>query len=197
MAKFKNENGDELSLDDILNDSEYQAEFDRKVAKALEKNKTDIDAEVQKQLDTAIANREAQIRESIQQEMEDKQREAEANAKLTTEEKYKKELDKVKQQVVDYQTKLATSERRDKIEKYIAEKGYKSSIMKLINPAVLQDSEIETKVDEINDILNSSISEGLDEKLKEVADKQLGDKAKGGKGPDFNFGFSSIRPTSK
>lgn len=196
MAKFKNEEGQELSLDDILNDSEYQAEFDKKIAKALEKNKTDVNAEVQKQLEAAIAARETEIRESIQQEMEDKQKEAEANAKLTTEEKYKKELDKVKQQVVDYQTKLATSERRDRIEKYIAEKGYNSSIMKLVNPANLQDSEVEAKIDEINEIFTGSVSKELDEKLKENADKQLGDKSKG-KGPEFNFGFSSIRPTSK
>lgn len=195
MAKFKNENGEELSLDDILNDSEYQAEFDKKIAKALEKNKTDVNAEVQKQLEAAIASREAEIRESIQKEMEDKQKEVEANAKLTTEEKYKKELDKVKQQVVDYQTRLATSERRDKIEKYITEKGYNKDIMKLVNPAALQDSEVEAKIDEINEIFTGSVSKELDIKLKENADKQLGDKSKGSKGPEFNFGFSSIRPT--
>ncbi len=198
MAKFKNENGEELDLDKVLeSDAEYQSAFDKKIAKALEKNKTDIDAEVSKKLEEALAARETEIRASIQQEMEDKQKEAEANAKLTTEEKYKKELDKVKQQVVDYQTKLATSERRDKIEKYIAEKGYNKDIMKLVNPAALQDSEVEAKIDEINEIFTGSVSKELDVKLKENADKQLGDKSKGNKGPEFNFAFSSIRPTSK
>ena len=57
-------------------------------------------------------------------------------------------------------------------------------------------AEIETKIDEINDIFTGSVSRELDKKLKENAHKQLGDKSKG-KGPEFNFDFSSIRPTNK
>lgn len=191
------ENENVKTLDELLNgDSNLQAEFDKKIAKALEKNKVDTDAEVQKKLDEAISKREAEIRASIQQEIEEKQKEVEANAKLSTEEKYKKELDKVKQQVVDYQTKLSISERRDKIEGYIKEKGYSSDILKLVNPATMSDSEVESKIDEINELWNNSVSKGLDEKLKETADKNLGDKSKKG-APDFKFDFPSIRPTSK
>ena len=73
--------------------------------------------------------------------------------------------------------------------------GVGKDIMKLVNPAALQDSEVETKIDEINEIFTGSVSKELDVKLKENADKQLGDKSKGSKGPEFNFGFSSIRPT--
>ena len=86
MAKFKNENGEELDFDKILEaDGDYQSAFDKKVAKALEKNKADIDAEVAKKLEEALASREAEIRDSIQKEIEEKQKEAEANAKLTCE----------------------------------------------------------------------------------------------------------------
>lgn len=197
MAKFKNENGEELDFDKILEaDGDYQSAFDKKVAKALEKNKADIDAEVAKKLEEALASREVEIRESIQKEIEEKQKEAEANAKLTTEEKYKKELDRVKQEAVDYKTKLAISERRDKIEKYIADKGYEASLIKLINPAAIQDSEIESKVDEVNEIFAGSVSKELDKKLKENADKQLGDKGKG-KGPEFVFDFANLRPNKE
>ena len=42
---------------------------------------------------------------------------------------------------------------------------------------------------------NASLNKYLMDFLKENADKQLGDKSKGSKGPEFNFGFSSIRPT--
>ena len=108
MAKFKNEEGTELTLDQILGeDSEYQAEFDKKIAKALEKNKANIDAEVQKKLEAALATREEEIRKNIQDEMEAKQKEAEENAKLTEAEKYKKELDKVNQKMLGYENKIA------------------------------------------------------------------------------------------
>ena len=70
MAKFKNENGEELDLDAILGeDSEYQAAFDKKIAKALEKQKADVDAEVKKKLDAALAGREEEIRKSIQDDI--------------------------------------------------------------------------------------------------------------------------------
>ena len=78
MAKFKNENGEELNLDQILGeDGDYQAEFDKKIQKALDKQKTDIDAEVQKKLDAAIAGREEEIRKAIQDDIEAKRKEAE------------------------------------------------------------------------------------------------------------------------
>ena len=73
MAKFKNENGEELNLDQILGeDGDYQAEFDKKIQKALEKQKTDIDAEVQKKLDAAIAGREEEIRKAETERSEER-----------------------------------------------------------------------------------------------------------------------------
>ena len=82
MAKFKNENGEELDLDAILaEDGEYQAAFDKKIAKALEKNKADIDAEVNKKLEAALAGREEEIRKAIQEDIDAKQKEAEEMAK--------------------------------------------------------------------------------------------------------------------
>ena len=72
MAKFKNEEGQELGLDDILQDAEYQAEFDKKIAKALEKNQATIDEQVNKKLEAAIAAREEEMRKNIQEKIDAK-----------------------------------------------------------------------------------------------------------------------------
>lgn len=193
MAKFKNEEGQELGLDDILQDAEYQAEFDKKVAKAIEKSKGDIDAEVQKKLDAALAGREEEIRKNIQEEMDKKAKEAEELAKMTEAEKFKKQLDQVNQELLDTKNKLAIADREKKMKSYIKEKNYNADILDLVKPENVTDANFEGKLDEINEKLTAAVSKELNEKLKENPDKILGDK-NGNKGPQFDFGFQSIKP---
>lgn len=194
MAKFKNENGEELDLDQILaEDSEYQSAFDKKIAKALEKQKTDIDSEVQKKLDAAIAGREEEIRKSIQEDIEKQRIEAEENAKLTEAEKYKKELDKVNQRLTEAENKNKINDRRDALEKYIKEKNYdREAIMEFVDVATLPDT-FQDKIDSINEKLSTRINNAVNERLKDVDDKVLGNKDNKGNGPDFDFNFTNIK----
>ena len=198
MAKFKNENGEELNLDQILGeDGDYQAEFDKKIQKALEKQKTDIDAEVQKKLDAAIAGREEEIRKAIQEDMEAKRKEAEENAKLTEAEKFQKELDKVKQELADAKKKNAISDREKAVEKYIKEKGYnREAIMEFIDVSTLPDT-FQDKIDSVNEKLTEMVSKGVNERLKDVDEKVLGGKGKKDDGDGFHFDFQSIKPAKK
>ena len=194
MARFKNEEGQELGLDDILQDAEYQAEFDRKVAKAIEKSKIDINAEVNKKLEAALLDREKEIRENIQEEMDKKAKEAEENAKLTEAEKFKKQLDQVNQELIDTKNKLAISDREKKMKEYVKQKGYSSDILDLISASAITDAQVESKLDELNERFTASVSKALNEKLKENPDKVLGDK-NGSKMPQFDFHFQSVKPT--
>ena len=198
MAKFKNENGEELDLDAILGeDSEYQAAFDKKIQKALEKQKTDIDAEVQKKLDAAIAGREEEIRKAIQDDIEAKRKEAEENAKLTEAEKFQKELDKVKQELADAKKKNAISDREKAVEKYIKEKGYnREAIMEFIDVSTLPDT-FQDKIDSVNEKLTEMVSKGVNERLKDVDEKVLGGKGKKDDDDGFNFNFQAIKPIKK
>ena len=198
MAKFKNEEGQELGLDDILQDAEYQAEFDKKVAKAIEKSKTDIDAEVQKKLDAAIAAREEEMRKNIQEEIDAKAREAEENAKLTEAEKYKKMLDQTNQKLADYENRIAIADREAKMKKYIKEKGYDAdAILDLVSASSVTDANYETRIDEINDKLTEKINNAVSARMKDEADKHLG--GKGGKQdqPVFDFHFQGVKPAGK
>ena len=196
MAKFKDENGNELDLDKLLEaDAEYQSAFDKKIAKALEKNKVDVDAEVKKKLDAALAGREEEIRKAIQDDIEAKRKEAEENAKLTEAEKFQKELDKVKQELADAKKKNAISDREKAVDKYIKEKGYdRDAIMEFVDVANLPDT-FQDRIDSINDKLQEKINSAVNERLKDVDEKVLGNK--GGKdsdGIDFNFDFQSRKP---
>lgn len=197
MAKFKNDEGKELELDDILEDAEYQAAFDKKVQKALEKQQTDVNAEVQKQLEAAIAKREEEIRANIQEEIDAKAKEAEENAKLTEAEKYKKELDKVNQKLADYENRISVSDREKKMKTYIKEKGYDmETIMDFVSPESVTDANYEEKIDAVNDKLNDKISKGVNARLQDEGDKVLGGKG-GQNKPEFNFNFQSVKPEHK
>ena len=199
MAKFKNENGEELDLDAILGeDSEYQAAFDKKIAKALEKQKADVDAEVKKKLDAALAGREEEIRKSIQDDIEAKQKEAEEMAKLSEAEKFQKELDKVKQQLAAAEKKNAIADREKALDKYIKEKGYdRDAILEFVDVSALPDT-FQDRIDSINDKLQERVNAAVNERLKDVDEKVLGHK--GGKdsdGVEFNFDFQSRKPNKK
>lgn len=198
MAKFKNENGEELNLDQILGeDGDYQAEFDKKIAKALEKQKADVDAEVNKKLEAALAGREEEIRKAIQDDIEAKQKEAEENAKLTEAEKFQKEIDKVKQELAEAKKKNAIADREKAVDKYIKEKGYdREAIMEFVDVANLPDT-FQDKIDTINEKLTERISKGVNERLKDVDEKVLGGKGKKDDDDGFNFNFQSIKPQKK
>lgn len=198
MAKFKNENGEELNLDQILGeDGDYQAEFDKKIAKALEKQKADVDAEVNKKLEAALAGREEEIRKAIQDDIEAKQKEAEETAKLTEAEKYKREIDKINQKLAEAERKNAIADREKAVDKYIKEKGYdREAIMEFIDVANLPDT-FQDKIDTINEKLTERISKGVNERLKDVDEKVLGGKGKKDDDDGFNFNFQSIKPQKK
>jgi len=198
MAKFKNENGEELNLDQILGeDGDYQAEFDKKIAKALEKQKADVDAEVNKKLEAALAGREEEIRKAIQDDIEAKQKEAEETAKLTEAEKYKREIDKINQKLAEAERKNAIADREKAVDKYIKEKGYdREAIMEFIDVANLPDT-FQDKIDTINEKLTERISKGVNERLKDVDEKVLGGKGKKDDDDGFNFNFQPIKPQKK
>lgn len=184
--------GDELTFDEILADPKYQAEFDKRVAKALEKATAAKEDEWKKK-EQELAGREEEIRKNVLEEMEAKQKEAEELAKMTEAEKYKKLLDQKEQESLAMKKRLEIIDRQEKINKYVEDKGYSTKVLKLVNPAAITDAEIESKVDEVNATLSEVVSTELNEKLKEIGDEKLGKAGGKGDGPQFNFGFTPIK----
>lgn len=186
----------ELTFDEILKDPTYQAEFDKRVQKAIEKNKTTTEEAFNKKLEEALAGREEEMRKNIQEEIEAKQKEAEEMAKMSEAEKYKKLLDQQNQKMTEYEKKLALVARKERLNNYVKEKGYDLAILDLVSAETLTDANLEGEVDKVNETFSNKVSKALDDKLKEAGDTVLGNKGKD-KGPSFDFGFQSIKPETK
>ena len=160
-----------MTFDEILEDPKYQAEFDKRVAKALE---------------TSHAKWE--------EDLEAKRKEMEENAKLSAEEKAKKEIEKLMKENETYKANEARRLMKDNSLEYIKTKGYSSSIENLVDLGSFKDeAEMQERIDKINTDLSTAISNGLNDKLKQSGFKDLGSLDNKGKADDFNFNFSSIK----
>lgn len=189
--KETNTNDDVLTFDEILQDPAYQAEFDKRVAKAIEKaNSSKSDEWKKKEED--LLKRETEMRQNIMEEMEQKRRQAEEDAKLTAEQRYKKELDIANSKISTYEKQIATRKRQDKVNAYIEDKGYDAKIAKFIDVNDITDEQVEAKVDEVNTMFSESVSKAVNDKLKENPDVILGTKKKSDE-PQFNFDFQSVK----
>lgn len=161
-----------MDFDTILKDPKYQAEFDKRIAKAIEtaKGKWDEDAE------------------AARKEMEE-------NAKLTAEEKIKKDLEKLTKENGELKAAQARREMSDKALAHIKDKGYDSAIADLIDLSSFKDeAEMAKKLEDINTKYTTKVSDSLNAKLKENGYSDLANK--GGENGDkntFNFGFTPIK----
>ena len=69
--------------------------------------------------------------------------------------------------------------------------------MEFVDVASLPDT-FQDKIDGINDKLQERVNKAVNERLKDVDEKVLGNKGgKSGDGIDFDFNFASKRPTQK
>lgn len=177
-----------MDFDKILEDKNYQAEFDKRVDKAIKTATDKLQETFNKTLSDKLAEKEAEIVA--------KQKEIEDNAKLTESEKHQKELAKIakeRDELVSYKSKR---EMIDKARAHIKEKAYDSSIEDLLDLGSFKDeAEMTTKLEEANNKFTSKVSESLNNKLKENGYSDLADKAKGaaGKKDEFNFNFTPVK----
>ena len=186
---------DTQNLDVLLQDPKLQAEFDKKLDKAIAKALKAQQSEHDKQtnaLKASINTEKEKMRENILEEIEQKKKEAEEMAKLSVEERYKKQIDQQELKIAEYEKELTTIRRRDKISALVAEKGYDP---RLLNPLraedVNSDDEIEDYVDKRNSVFLEATNARVQSLLKDHPDVLLGDKKKKNTEPEFNFNFAS------
>ena len=186
---------DTQNLDALLQDPKLQAEFDKKLDKAIAKALKAQQSEHDKQtnaLKASINTEKEKMRENILEEIEQKKKEAEEMAKLSVEERYKKQLDQQELKIAEYEKELTTIRRRDKITSLVAEKGYDPRLLSLLRAEdVSSDEEIEDYVDKRNQIFLEATNARVQTLLKDHPDVLLGDKKKKNTEPEFNFNFAS------
>ena len=186
---------DTQNLDVLLQDPKLQAEFDKKLDKAISKALKAQASEHEKQtaaLKASISTEKEKMRENILEEIEQKKKEAEEMAKLTVEERYKKQIDSQELKIAEYEKELSLIRRRDKITALVTEKGYDPRLLSLLRAEdITTDDEIEDYVDNRNKIFLEATNARVQSLLKDHPDVLLGDSKKKKSEPEFNFNFSS------
>lgn len=191
----KPQESDTQNLDVLLQDPKLQAEFDKKLEKAINKALTNKEQEYSKResaLQASINTEKEKMRQNILEEIEAKKKEAEEMAKLSVEERYKKQIDNQELKIAEYEKELSLIRRRDKISAIVAEKGYDPRLLSLLRAEdVSSDEEIEDYVDKRNQIFLEATNARVQTLLKDHPDVLLGDKKKRNTEPEFNFNFTS------
>lgn len=186
---------DTQNLDVLLQDPKLQAEFDKKLEKAISTAVRKKEQEYSKReaaLQASITTEKEKMRENVLEEIEQKRKEAEEMAKMSVEERYKKQIDQQELKIAQYEKELATIRRRDKITSLVAEKGYDPRLLSLLRAEdVSSDEEIEEYVDKRNAVFLEATNARVQTLLKDHPDVLLGDKKKKPAEPEFNFNFSS------
>ena len=186
---------DTQNLDVLLQDPKLQAEFDKKLEKAINTALTKKEQEYAKResaLQSSISTEKEKMRQNILEEMEAKKKEAEEMAKLSMEERYKKQIDNAELKIAEYEKELSTIRRRDKIAAIVSEKGYDPRLLSLLRAEdVTTDEEIEDYVDKRNAVFLEATNARVQTLLKDHPDIVLGDKKKKNDEPQFNFNFTS------
>lgn len=186
---------DTQNLDVLLQDPKLQAEFDKKLDKAIAKALSSKESEYTKReqaLQAALNSEKEKIRENVLEEIEKKKKEAEEMAKLSMEERYKKQIDQQDLKIAEYEKELSIIRRRDKITNLVKEKGYDPRLLNLLRAEdVTTDDEIEDYVDKRNAVFLEATNARVQSLLKDHPDVLLGDNKKKKAEPEFNFNFTS------
>ena len=171
------------TFDDFLKESDYQAEFDKRLAKGI---------------NTALETE----RGKMQQELDKKLSEVTTQFKADSEEqerlKEMKEIDQVKYHY-DKQAKELENLMREnnsfKLEKkaiaMAKEKNMDLGLLDVLDFANMQETELESKIDSIVNSYNKSLENRINEKFKEPNPKEY--KQTESVDP-FNFNFTGVRP---
>lgn len=191
----KPQESDTQNLDVLLQDPKLQAEFDKKLEKAINKALTNKEQEYSKResaLQASINTEKEKMRQNILEEIEAKKKEAEEMAKMSMEERYKKQIDNQELKIAEYEKELSLIRRRDKIATIVADKGYDPRLLSLLRAEdVSTDEEIEDYVDKRNQVFLEATNARVQTLLKDHPDVLLGDKKKKSNEPEFNFNFTS------
>lgn len=172
VEETKNVDDKPLSFDEILGDKTYQAEFDRRVQKALETAKNKWEAEEQT-----------------------KRTEAEKLAKMDAEQKAKYELKKANEERDSAIAKLNAYELKNTAIKIAQEKGLDISLLEDIDYSKQTAETINTIIDTKKAVFDKALEKAIKDKFKEKSPINIQDEKSGNQAsitmPKLNSMFKS------
>lgn len=132
------------SFDEFLKDSKNQAEFDRRVQKAIETAKT-----------------------NWQEVMNNEKSEAEKLAKMNKEQKLEYQAQKAEKEKSNAIAELNAYKLKEQALNIASEKGLDVSLLNYFNFSTAKADELNTKIDEISSAFNKAVEKAVNERLKE------------------------------
>lgn len=151
-AEQENAVGTKQTFDELLKDKDYQAEFDKRVSKAIS---------------TREANLKEELRKQWELEQNEKLTEAEKLASMTEKQKHEYELKKVLREKEEAEATLNAYKLKDQTLKMAEEKGLPSALVELLDFRRIKADEVETEINKILDVYKKAIENGINERLKE------------------------------
>lgn len=149
--------GDPLSFDDFLKDPKNQAEFDRRVGKALETSRNKMQAEINTKVQEAVT-------------------EAEKMAKMNAEQKAQYEREKKEKEMADREAAITKRELMATAKEQLAEKGLPLSLADVLNYSSAE--ECNASMEAIGKTFQEAVEKAVEERLKGgKPPKKAGDKA--------------------
>lgn len=139
-----------ITFDELLQDPEYQREFDKKVAKAIEKSKA-----------------------KWQKDEEAKRTEAEALARMSEEEKHKHELSKVEAERSKAVAELNAYKLKEEALKIAAEKELDVSLLNVLDYSKETAESVKSKIDDIDTSFKKAVEKRINEVMKQATPKQF------------------------
>ena len=146
-----------LSFDDFLKDPKNQAEFDRRVGKALETSRSKMQAEINTKVQEAVT-------------------EAERLAKMNAEQKAQYEREKKEKEIADREAAITKRELMATAKEQLAEKGLPLSLADVLNYSSAE--ECNASIEAIGKTFQEAVEKAVEDRLKGgKPPKKAGDKA--------------------
>lgn len=133
------------TFDDILKNPAYQSEFDKRVAKALETQKSKLSTEVQQQIENART-------------------EAEKLAKMNAEQKAQYEKDKKEKELADREATLTKRELKTTAKETLTSKNLPLSLAEVLNYNSAEDCN--KSIESVETAFREAVAAAVDEKLR-------------------------------
>ena len=149
--------GSPMSFDDFLKDPKNQAEFDRRVSKALETSRSKMQAEINTKVQEAVT-------------------EAEKMAKMNAEQKAQYEREKKEKEMADREAAITKRELMATAKEQLAEKGLPLSLADVLNYSSAE--ECNASIEAIGKTFQEAVEKAVEDRLKGgKPPKKAGDKA--------------------
>ena len=133
-----------LSFDDFLKDPKNQAEFDRRVGKALETNRSKMQAELNTKVQEAVT-------------------EAEKMAKMNAEQKAQYEREKKEKEIADREAALTKRELTATAKEQLAEKGLPVSLAAVLNYSSAE--ECSASIEAVGKAFQEAVEKAVNDRL--------------------------------